>query len=443
MMVSVVIPVYNGRKTLAHCLQSVLASDYRNHEIIVVDDCSTDDSPAIAVQFGARLLTLQGKPYGPAFARNQGAEIARGEIVLFVDADITISPDTLSKIVLAFGSHPEFAAMFGSYDRDPSEDDFLSQYKNLIHHFVHQQAKPEASTFWTGCGAIRREVFLKVGGFNPERYPHPSIEDIELGSRVKLSGYRICVNKTVQVKHLKRWTLSGWVKTDVLGRAVPWTRLILAQRSLPNDLNLTSSHRLCAFLAFLMLPFILVAAPIVIVASLLLLTILALPLLANWNFGDGRFLSGMDDRTEMFSLLMLILTMCLLIMAAKPMVLIPLAFILLVLVGQRTIRSPHATVRKLFSASLILSIAFSYGFLLFGSSWLIGTVVSASVALILLLNARLFSFFIRGRNLWFALAAIPFHLIYYIYSVIAFAMGVSLHIRDAMWRSKTNPFASN
>ena len=57
----------------------------------------------------------------------------------------------------------------------------VSQYRNLLHHFVHQHGHAEASTFWAGCGAIRRAAFDAVGGFDAARFPRPSIEDIELG----------------------------------------------------------------------------------------------------------------------------------------------------------------------------------------------------------------------------------------------------------------------
>jgi hypothetical protein len=244
------------------------------------------------------------------------------------------------------------------------------------------------------------------------------------------------LNKEIQVKHLKRWTLKGWVKTDILGRAVPWTRLILSQRSLPNDLNLTKSHRLSALLTVLMLPFVLVMLPVVLVASLLLLTILTLLILANWQFTNGLHFSRMDLGSELFASLLLILTGSLFVLAGIAESLIPLGFILLILLMQRILPVSRATVKKVITASLVLALACSYCFILFSSSWFAGTMIAASLVVIVLLNARLFVFFIRCRKLWFALAAIPFQLTYYLYSVAAFAIGVSFHLRDAMRRSK-------
>jgi GT2 family glycosyltransferase len=133
-------------------------------------------------------------------------------------------------------------ALFGSYDDAPAATNFLSQYKNLFHHYVHQIANEEASTFWGACGAIRREVFLKLGGFD-ESYHQPCIEDIELGYRLKRAGYRIRLLKTLQVKHLKHWGVKSLLKTDFFQRALPWTELILRDRRLVNDLNLKTSSR--------------------------------------------------------------------------------------------------------------------------------------------------------------------------------------------------------
>ncbi len=79
----------------------------------------------------------------------------------------------------------DVSAVFGSYDDEPAERNFLSQYKNLLHHFVHQEGATDAGTFWAGCGAIRKDMFASVNGFNSEKYPYPSIEDIELGIRLK------------------------------------------------------------------------------------------------------------------------------------------------------------------------------------------------------------------------------------------------------------------
>jgi hypothetical protein len=96
---------------------------------------------------------------------------------------------------------------------------------------------------------VRRDVFIALGGFD-EGYDRPSIEDIDLGRRLRQAGYCIWLCPDVQATHLKRWTLSGLLRSDILERAVPWTRLILRQRHLPSDLNLDAKSRLSALAAW-------------------------------------------------------------------------------------------------------------------------------------------------------------------------------------------------
>jgi glycosyltransferase involved in cell wall biosynthesis len=228
-----------------------------------VVDGGSDDSRQVAEQAGARVLRLPTAG-GPARARNLGAREAGGDIVWFVDADVTIPPEGVGRVAAAFASEPEVDALFGSYDDRPSEANFLSQYKNLLHHYVRQTSAEEAWTFWSGCGAVRRETFLSLGGFD-ESYRRPCIEDIELGYRLRAAGHRIRLLKGLQVKHWKRWGVVSLVKADFFDRALPWTELILARGTAENDLNLKTSSRVSVVLAWLLLPALLgtLAAPAV------------------------------------------------------------------------------------------------------------------------------------------------------------------------------------
>ena len=227
-LLSVVVPVYNGGPQMERCLDALLASDYRPFEIIVCDDGSTDGGATTAAcrARGIEVLELDSNS-GPAAARNRGAERASGEILLFVDADVIVRRKTLSRVAALLREQPTAAAVFGSYDDAPEAANFISQYKNLLHHFTHQQASMRAETFWAGCGAVRREAFEAVGGFDESVYRRPSIEDIELGQRLRRAGLVVVLDKGLQVKHLKGWTLGSLLATDIFRRALPWSRLIL------------------------------------------------------------------------------------------------------------------------------------------------------------------------------------------------------------------------
>lgn len=249
---SIIVPVYNGGAGFRHCLQAIAQSDYTNWELIVVDDGSTDGSETIAQAYANQVLTTPKRQSGPATARNLGANAAIGDYLLFLDADCLVHLDTLTNLAWFLRNNPDVDAVFGSYDDDPHETNFLSQYKNLFHHYMHQTGSEDASTFWAGCGAIRRQTFFAVGGFD-ESYQKPCVEDIELGYRLKAGGYQIKLCKSMQVKHLKRWELLSLLKAEIFYRALPWTELILTRRQPVNDLNLQRSSRASVVLTGLLL----------------------------------------------------------------------------------------------------------------------------------------------------------------------------------------------
>jgi len=329
MRVTIIMPVYNNTRDLPECLSAVqAAAKKRDCEIVVVDDASTDDTPRVAASMGVRVLRLE-KNSGPGAARNFGARHASGDILFFVDSDVVVAPDVVDRVVGVFDSRPDVAAVFGSYDARPRAPGLVSQYRNLLHHFVHQHGNPEASTFWAGCGAIRRDIFLGVGGFDAEQYARPSIEDIELGYRLRRAGHRILLDRDIQGTHLKRWKLRGVIWTDIVCRAIPWSRLILSSRETPNDLNVKLSQR--------------VSGALVVLAALTL----------------------------------------------------PLAL------------------------------------------WRIGLLVLPLVALVsvVVLNRDLFTFLARQRGVAFAVACVPLHLLYFLYSVLSYVfVRVETGIRDLMSR---------
>lgn len=240
---SVVIAVFNGSYFLKKSLAAITESADDYTEIILVNDASTDNSAEVGKQFGIKIIELE-KQAGPGNARNIGVEAAIGEIIFFVDADVLIKSETIAEIRSIFAENPEYSAIFGSYDNSPDERNFFSQYRNLMHHFFHQTGKTEAETFWSGLGAIKRDVFLKTGGFKIS-----TIEDIELGYRLKKSEHRILLVPQLQAKHLKKWTFGSILKTDFWGRAVPWSELLLLSPEIKPDLNVKASQKISIFLA--------------------------------------------------------------------------------------------------------------------------------------------------------------------------------------------------
>lgn len=246
---SVVIPVNNGGRDFGRCLRGLRDSTRADHELVVVDDGSTDGSAEMAERFGARVIRNHAR-LGPAAARNTGALAATAPWIFFLDADVAVHPDAIDRAMARVEADPGLAGLFGSYDDSPAAPGLVSRFRNLLHHYVHQSgafvddARP-ARTFWTGCGLIRRDVFVEAGGFDPQRYRRPAIEDIELGYRITRAGHRILLARDVQATHLKRWTLLDVIRTDIFRRGVPWMLLMKRSRIVETDLNVSRAQRAC------------------------------------------------------------------------------------------------------------------------------------------------------------------------------------------------------
>lgn len=244
--VAIVVPAYNAAGWLPRMLPAALNAAGRG-AVLVVDPGSTDGTAAVAEELGAEVVRLPHRA-GPARARNIGVAHVDADIVLFLDADCVPAPNVVERVREVFAADPDLVSLTGSYDSAPSDPGFFSQYMNLRHYYTHQRARRMPATFWAGCGAVRREAFLAVGGFDARRFPRPQIEDIELGYRLRRIG-RTCLDPSLQVTHLKRWTLWSTIYTDIVERGIPWTELMLEQDDVPDDLNLRLSQRLAAALA--------------------------------------------------------------------------------------------------------------------------------------------------------------------------------------------------
>lgn len=250
--IAAVVPAYNAAAMLPACIGAIKASRLPVREIILFDDGSTDGTGAVAASLGARVLRNDGRPFGPGEGRNRAAAASDCPVIVFIDADVVVDPDAIGRLAAAFDA-PQVTAAFGSYDDHPASRRLSSQYANLRHHYVHQQGAGKASTFWSGLGMVRRDAFFAAGGFELAGVGTASLEDIELGHRMIDAGGEIRLVPDAQATHLKDWKLFQLWRSDIMCRAIPWSRLIGSGRAAGGDLNGAGRERIAAVLAYLVL----------------------------------------------------------------------------------------------------------------------------------------------------------------------------------------------
>ena len=220
--ISAIVPATNRPSTLEACTKAIEGAFDPPEELIVIEE------PA---------------ELGAAQARNLGASRASGDLLVFVDSDVVVHQDAFTRIRAHFEADPALTALFGSYDDEPAGPGLVSSFRNLLHHHVHHEWAGPANTFWTGLGAIRRDAFVNVRGFD-ERLDW--LEDVDIGMRLAAAGGRLELDPRIQGTHLKEWTLGRMLWTDFVGRGIPWTVLLLRHRASESTLNLGWRHRASA-----------------------------------------------------------------------------------------------------------------------------------------------------------------------------------------------------
>lgn len=239
---SVIVPAFEAREYLGTCIEGLLAAGFAREEIICVDDGSSDGTSQLLKELGLEPLVLE-RNGGAARARNIGALQSGSDILFFVDADVVVHENARSLILDFFEHEADYAAIFGCYDNAPAGDTRVNRFRNLLHRHVHVEAAGDAVTFWSGCGAIRRPVFESVGGFDSSQR---MMEDVKLGLQLHQAGKKIRLDPDLEAKHLKHWNLGSMFWTDMVNRAIPWTRLLMTPLGKASNykLNLSLKGRL-------------------------------------------------------------------------------------------------------------------------------------------------------------------------------------------------------
>lgn len=251
-MLSIIIPAFNAERTLPRLLDSIQCSDFKDYEVIAVDDFSSDNTVSIIKGSAVKEVFLSVHS-GPAVARNKGAEIAQGEILVFFDADIEVKPDTLSKIAKRFKENQDIKVLVGTYSDRPINKGFFPRFKALWFKSLFKETDTQTDSLEGFCAVIDKEAFKAIGGFNP-LFQKAGLEDYELGCRLR-QRYQIYFDASIQVRH----NFPGFFKNGArfFKRTYNFMPLFLNQdktyrgRTLDRD-GLAS---IFSFMSFLLLPF--------------------------------------------------------------------------------------------------------------------------------------------------------------------------------------------
>ena len=250
---SVVVPVRDSGSSLGAVLAAIRASELPPdaYEVIVVDDVSTDESVTLAARHADTVVRLRGRASGPAYARNRGAELARGDAVAFVDGDVLVRPDTLPRMLAMLAERPDVDAVSASHDEKPGAANFVSQYWNLLLCFGEIRHGGAGAHFAAGCGVVRRTALFSAGMYDEWRFSTGCIESLELGHRLLKAGHGVVLSSELKVTHLRRWTLKSmclevWHRSMLLARSLGYQRM---NSSAPSEVVFTLSRALTPALA--------------------------------------------------------------------------------------------------------------------------------------------------------------------------------------------------
>lgn len=223
---SVIIPTYNRQAYVDACLDSVAAQRHRPHEVIVVDDGSTDGTCEIVEAHDGAILIRQANA-GPGAARNRGAEVASGDYLAFLDSDDLWFPCSLEVMADLIAAHDRPTLLFARFEDfsgdTPLEAGEVPAEGQAYADFLSSTA--DGRFAGAGMMVVEREAFLATGGFAEDRV---NAEDHDLALRLGTARGFVQVTAPVSVAHrVHAGNEMGDGEKNLLGLA----RLVLSERS--------------------------------------------------------------------------------------------------------------------------------------------------------------------------------------------------------------------
>ena len=281
-MISIVIPTYNSSRFMPALLESIFTQTIEDMEVIIVDDCSTDNTIEVLKNYPVRIVQME-KNGGPARARNRGVREAKGDIIFFLDSDVIVMDGTVREVMEYFHRSDSAQCVIGVCTTEPLNKGFVPRYMAMFEYIHLLGARDNrVSVFAPRCGAIKKDLFLKVGGYD-ESYKGADVEDFELARRINKTD-SIILNPNMRVRHQFVNNFGEAVK-NYFKRAVMWIHLFLKDRQLDNAGPTAPSNGIaavCSFFSFLTLFLV----PFSSTARYICVSLLILFVLANLKWWD-------------------------------------------------------------------------------------------------------------------------------------------------------------
>lgn len=228
---SIIIPNYNGERTVGACLDAIIA--YRDDacEIVVVDDCSQDGSVGIIGNYPCKLIRLT-KHAGASAARNAGAFGSTGEVLFFIDNDCIVTDTTIPRVKKIISKQPADVVVGGTYTTVPYDAGFFSSFQSVFINYFETKNRNDPDYLATHALVVRAKAFKELGGFKEEFLP--ILEDVEFSHRLRRNGFRLIMDPDLQVRHIFHYSLVRSLRNAVK-KTRYWTEYSLANRDLFAD----------------------------------------------------------------------------------------------------------------------------------------------------------------------------------------------------------------
>jgi len=247
-MISIVIPTYNASKFIPALMDSIFKQAVDDMEVIIVDDCSTDNTVELVKEYPARVIVMEQNG-GPAKARNKGVAEAKGDIIFFLDSDVLVLDGTVREVQEYFENDHAANCVIGVCATEPLNKGFVPKYMAMF-EYIHllDALDVNLSVFAPRCGAIKKELFQRAGGYD-ESYKGADVEDFELARRINKID-RIALNPKMLVRHQFVNNLEEAVK-NYFKRAVMWIHLFMKDKKFDNAGPTAPSNGIAAVSAFM------------------------------------------------------------------------------------------------------------------------------------------------------------------------------------------------